>query len=141
MIRFLNRVCVGFLVSLPVLCILAGGVENAFGFLLLSIVCTAGIGLVAWILVWWIAGWATLALLAWGRRTLGDKPIGEASSVSGQGGPASQHASRRDQALTRYIRQAMAAGMDADEMTRRLLQNGWQKAEIQVARQSIASSK
>jgi len=133
MIRFLGRVGVGFPVSLPILCILAGGVENGFVFLFLSIVCTAGIGLVVWLPVWWIVGWATLALLAWGRSTLGDKPIGELPSVSSQ----EDLSFLEDQALTAYIRQAMAAGMDADEMTRRMLQNGWQKAEIKVASQSV----
>ena len=131
---FIGRVCVGFLVSLPVICTLVGDVNKGFGFLLLSIVCTAGISLAVWIPAWWVVGWVTLAVVSQiGNITnkVEPEPVSQLTVVPNP----------NKLALTAYVRQAMAFGMDADEMTRRLQLNGWEAAEIRTALQSCNSSK
>jgi len=45
-----------------------------------------------------------------------------------------------DPALTTYIKQATASGMDVDEITRRLRLNGWPTADILSAHESLISS-
>ncbi len=118
---FLARVVVGFFVSIPITCLVAGGVQDGLALLLISIVCTAGIGLVAWIPLWWAVGWVTLKFLG---RSTSERHAGEADNHW----PPTHH-----QALLAYIRKARAIGMDQEEMMRHLESNGWERAEIQRA--------
>lgn len=134
---FFGRVGVGFLVSIPITTIIAGGVDNAFGLVFISIICTAGIGLVFWIPVWWIAGWLTLGVLvATIKRILGDSNDETTPVPARRERPSTAYL-----ALTAYIGKAMASGMDVDEMRRRLQQNGWQTADIESAYQNFISSR
>lgn len=136
MARFLGRAFVGCFVSIPLVCVLAGGVEQGFMLLFLSIVCTAGIGLVVWIPVWWVVGSLTLAIVSQFMSNTENKPRarGIAAPFLGQLGLQS------DMALMAYIRKATATGMDAEEMTRRLQLNGWPMGEIEIAHQRFNSS-
>lgn len=143
--KFFGRVGVGMLVSFPVICILTGGVNEGFLLLLVSIVCTAGIGLVVWIPVWAIVGWVTLAVLGrlFNVNKVAEqpklKPTREFDDHSDRNPTAGARRGRRPfaevQALKAYVRRAVAEGMDVEEMTRRLRQNGWELEEIQVAYQ------
>ena len=135
MIRFINRVFVGFFVSIPIVCILAGGVEQGFMVLMLSIICTAGIGLVFWIPVWWIVGAITLALL---RLYPGAADKESAGGIKDQS--LNQWALQRNIALTNYVSQARTAGMDAAQITRRLRDNGWRPEEIDIALGDVFST-
>jgi hypothetical protein len=134
---FFGRVGMGFLVSIPITTIIAGGVENAFGLMLISIICTAGIGLVFWIPVWWIAGWLTLdVLVATIKKVSGDSDDQATPVPARRERPSTAYL-----ALTAYIHKAIASGMDVDEMRRRLQQNGWQTADIESAYQNFISSR
>ena len=130
--RFFHRLGVGFLISIPITVILTGGVQDAIGMLLISIVCTAGIGLVFWIPVWWFVGMLALDVVvkaATGKPDQKPTPVPNPTELS----------SRDSGALKAYVAKAITSGMDADEMTRRLQQNGWQKADIESAYQSSIS--
>ena len=134
--KFFGRVFVGFFVSIPIVCILAGGAEQGFMLLLFSIVCTAGIGLVFWIPVWALVGGLTLAIIGRFSGTVEEKP----DERHGSGSLPRNKDIRHDLALTAYIKQSVATGMDADEMTRRLQLSGWATGEIQSAYQRFISS-
>lgn len=138
MSRFIGRVGVGMLVSFPITCIVAGGVQNGLGLLLTSIVCTAGIGLVAWIPLWWMVGGVTLRALAlFSNVNVEAKPDSPSTSVPDR----RELQASANRALTAFIKQATDTGMEVDEMTRRLQLNGWEAAEIQRAYQSVISSR
>lgn len=132
MSRFLFRVGIGILVSFPIVCVAAGGVEEALLVLLISIVCTAGAGLVVWVPAWWLLGWGAIAAVAWGI----DKYNGvETAEVVDS--PAPSHS---NQALREYLRQATANGIDSEEATCRLVINGWDMSDIQAARRDLLST-
>lgn len=131
---FIARVLVGFIISAPITAILAGGVQNAIGLMLVSLVCTAGIGLVFWIPVWLLVGVFTMDVLF---KNVNGKPDQKQESV-----PNPTELPKLDYlALTAYIGKATASGMDLDEITRRLRFNGWQKADIESAYHSFISYK
>ena len=130
MINFFTRLLLGFILSIPITTILAGGVENAFGLLVISIVCTAGIGLVFWIPVWWLVGMLTLDVVV---RLASGKPAPQPK-------PNPTKLAARDYgALQAFIAKAIAMGMDADEITQLLQKNGWPKADIESAYRSCIS--
>ena len=143
--KFFGRVGVGMLVSFPVICLLTGGVNEGFELLLVSIVCTAGIGLVVWIPVWAIAGWVTLGVLGrlFNVNKVAEqpklKPTREFDDQSDQNPTVGARRGKRPfaevRALKAYVMRAMEEGMDVEEMTRRLRQNGWEPEEIQGAHQ------
>lgn len=148
MSRFFGRVLVGILVSVPVVgslfqdgwggigggsgSDLNGVIANGATFMLLSIVCTAGIGLVFWIPIWWVVGEATLAVLNRFFRKVEYKTLGPDPPVAVPTNPTNTE-SRINLALTAYIRKATATGVDRDEMRRRLQLNGWNRREIESA--------
>ena len=104
MSRFFGRIGMGFLVSVPITSIITGGVEDAFGLLLMSIVCTAGIGLVFWIPIWWIAGWLTLDVLVGAIKKSSGEPVRKPKPVPNH----SELPSTEYLALTAYIGKVMA---------------------------------
>ena len=120
--KFGKAKCVG--VGLPVVAVLlsiaAGGVDNASTILFVSVVCTAGVGLVFWALVCWVAGWVILSSIGAFRK----KPAVEKTSVH-----------REQIALGRYMRHRAVQGINLDL---RLRKEGWSDEEIQKARQSIS---
>lgn len=136
MSRFLGRVGMGFLVSIPITSLVTGSWGDAFALFLISIICTAGIGLVFWVPVWWGAGWLTLEVLfplMQSALSNSDTPTTFA--------PAVDHPpSTNTDALDAYIRNAMAGGMETDEIKLRLWQNGWQEADIERAFENVVSS-
>ena len=120
------KIC-GFLVTMPVVCILVGGVIEGFGLLFISIVCTAGVGLVFWIPLWWVVGWVTLSI--WGAF----KERGEEESTT-----KSSPLNHDQIALTTYLRQARALGMTETEVILCCRTNGWSDAEIEKARRLLS---
>lgn len=118
----------GLPIVLLVLTIVTGGaVGDAFGFFVLSIICTAGMSLVIWLPLLYLAGWATLEIGTAIMKGLGgkvaEKPVSKRPLLS-----------RDEVALTRYIRQAEARGMSRDEITLGLRRSGWSDEMIQKAR-------
>ncbi len=134
--KFFGRVFVGFFVSIPLVCILAGGVEQGFALMFLSIICTAGIGLVFWIPVWALVGGVTLAIFSGSFNKIKERP----DATHRSGFLPKNKDIRHDLALTAYIKQAMETGMEEEKMRRRLQLNGWATGEIQSAYQRFISS-
>lgn len=146
--KFFGRVGVGMLVSLPITCIVAGGVNDGFMLLLASIICTAGIGLVVWIPAWWLLGWGTHALLTLliAAPKTAEQPVGQTEQYLTPGTHHKQHATvevlaLEVLALRAYIKRTMEDGMEVEEMRRRLLSNGWESDEIERALQGYISTR
>jgi len=97
----------------------------------LSIVCTAGVGLVFWIPLWWVVGWATLNFIG----ALGF-PVGGQSADRKTPVLMGPH-----RALTSYIRKCEARGVSAEVMSAHMQSLGWGKKEIERAFQHVISSK
>jgi hypothetical protein len=127
--EFMARVGVGFCVSSVALCIFGGGVQAAFQILALSIVCTAGLGLVFWIPLWWFVGWVTMTLVVAVAESRATQPAKDVKPV----------VRRTEGAIMMYIRKATAEGMNQDLIVQCLQSQGWSLAEIQKARQSVES--
>ena len=126
---FFERVFIGMLVSVPVTCVVAGSVQDGLLLMLMSIICTAGIGLVVWIPLWWFVGW--IMLLVFQALT---------SGFPGQDGGKQVPYKSNDQVLSQYIRTAMENGMDMNGVMSRLQRNGWTREEVESAYQGLISS-
>ena len=139
--KFFLQLIVGFCICTAVTCVMTGGLEEGFSLMLISIVCTAGVGLGVWIPMWWVTGWLTLLCLQLilGARghflsSMGEKPV---AATPGAGDAATFD--QRQQALQRYFRQARQKGMDLEVFCERLRSCGWDQDEIQWARQGYLS--
>lgn len=134
--KAMGRIITGFPVSTLLLSLFAGGIQQAFMILLVSIVCTAGIGLVVWIPLWWAVGW--LAQTLFGRfRGLGDEEDspGRPAATAGE-----EPASSEDLSLMQFLKRAEARGISRDAIDRALTGAGWSEAEILQAREKLGSS-
>ncbi len=105
---FVLRLIVGFCICTAVTCVMTGGIEQGFYLLLISIVCTAGVGLGVWIPMWWVSGWLTLLCvgLLFGERRRFLKSFGEKAVAAMPGAGDAPTFEQRQQALQRYFRQA-----------------------------------
>lgn len=131
-----GRIITGFPVSTLVLSLLAGGIQQAFMILLVSIVCTAGIGLVVWIPLWWTVGWLTQTLFYKFRGTdaAGDS-AGRAAAAADE-----EPASSEELSLVQFLKRAEARGVSREVIDRALLGAGWSEVEIFQARSKLTSS-
>lgn len=129
--KFIARLGVGFLISFSITAILSGGLQGAVGLLVISIVCTAGIGLVFWIPVWWFVGFLVLHAIAALSRESSEEPESKANPT--------RLSSRDFKALKEFIGESLRSGMAVDEMKRRLEQGGWRKADIEIVYQICLS--
>ncbi len=125
-----KRILCGMPVTFLGLIIFSGSVENAGATFFISVICTAGIGLVFWIPLWWFVGWMTLELIG----IFMNKRYGKEEA-------AAKHRplSRDEVELTEYIRHAEARGMGDDEIDRLLRRQGFNEYFIQKARQRLNS--
>lgn len=145
--RFGQSFFVGVPVVFVVTSIAVGGVESAAAVVFMSIVCTAGVGLVFWIPVCTLAGWMTLSLVG----------LVVSKTSSDGGGPVAPSDSRdRSQAVdskpTRgpisspvappknevqvvadYITEFEEHGGSRERALELLRQNGWSGAEVSKA--------
>lgn len=131
-----GQIVIGFVVSVLLLMLIAGGIEEAFLILLVSIVCTAGIGLVVWIPLWWAVGWLTLTLF---RKFRGTGAAGD-SAGRAAAGAGEQPASSEELSLVQFLKRAEARGVSRDKIDRALVNAGWSEAEILQARSKLTSS-
>jgi hypothetical protein len=131
-----GRIVVGFVVSTLLLMLFAGGIQEAFMVLLISIVCTAGIGLVVWIPLWWGVGWLTLTVSGrfWGPGDEG----GDSPRPAAPGG--AEPASSEELSLVQFLKQAQARGVSRETIDHALTGAGWSEAEILKARSKLGSS-
>lgn len=123
--RFFASLAIGMPVTFLGLIMITGGVEEAGQLLLFSIVCTAGIGLVVWLPLWWVVGWATLALIGLFK----EHPVGKEEATR-----ESFLLNQAMVALSEYMRLAAADGISDDEIVAHLRSTGWSEAEILKAR-------
>lgn len=112
--RFFYRLIIGFPVTI-ILSALVVGPENIFQFFVLSIICTAGIGAIPWILVSFVVGLIIDLLTASAKRKgreieLDKKLAGEPADVI---------------ALVKYINTAREEKMDDGIIRLNLKENGW----------------
>jgi hypothetical protein len=131
-----GRIVVGFVVSTLLLMLIAGGIEEAFLILLVSIVCTAGIGLVVWIPLWWAVGWLVLTLFSKIRGPGGTPASSDRAATAAIATPASS----AELSLVQFLKQAEVRGVDRDKIDRALMNAGWSEEEILQARSKIAST-
>ena len=136
---FLKRVTVGLLVSFFVVALFAGGLTGAIAVMAVSIICTAGIGLVVWVPVWWITGFMVLDVICVSLGIIDPPESNDESLQSPSRGDETGKPSE-SRALKAYIRQALASGMDATEIKHRLEQNGWQPPDIERAYQRVVEA-
>ena len=128
MSRFLARVAAGVPLTFLGLVVFLGGLQEAAGFLLMSIVCTAGISLVVLLPAFWVVGFLTLELVRlFGKRGRED------TEAPAKRAPVD----RQVTAVVAYMRKALAYGIDREEIARRLAGNGWTEAMIQKGWESL----
>ncbi len=135
-----TRKTIAVLLGLPItfisLALLAGGIENAWMILWMSVICTAGISLLIWIPLWWFVGWIIIKIFeSLTGRTIAGGIDAEATQVvsSGQTVPISSN----QKSLIDYIEKAKKQGMSETQISSRLKAQGWGEDEIQQA-QSFA---
>jgi len=124
-IRISLAMFVGFPIVFLILAAFVGSFSDAFALALMSIICTAGIGLVVWIPVCWIVGWIVLKLgyLAFGSKT---NDVADALTTEAQ-------KTVPDPALLRYMMAAREHGMDSAAVAQNLTAAGWTADSIELA--------
>jgi hypothetical protein len=133
--KSISCIIVGFIICTIGLCFVTGSVEDAFSVWFLSIVCTAGIGLVVLLPLWWTAGAIAIGTYGLLFPTSEDEEQDVSSSDA-----RSDDRSIEQTSLIQYLRKAKLQGFRPEETTKTLLDLGWSHSEIQAAIQSIASS-
>jgi hypothetical protein len=123
--RFFGRLVIGVVASFLGTAIATGSLADAAAFMLLSIICTAGMSLVVWIPIWWGVGWIIMALIG-------------LISGTGKNNVAKSDSNRlpittSDQVVAQFITRARACGLDSAEIQRRLVEAGWTDNAIRSA--------
>lgn len=111
---------------------------TAFGILVFSIICTAGISLILWIPLWYGVGYGVLLALRFILPLFGMDISGiferkKAKPTSGGSQPAQPTLSRDQQALLNYIKKARAKGLSDEQISQNLTINGWKANSISAA--------
>ena len=125
-LKFLGSLLVGFLTSILVMWPMMG-LTQAFQIIALSIICTAGIGLIIWIPVWALIGWITLKLITM---------VSGKSEKSGTPPPLPNF-SREEKAIINYLEIARRFGTSDEKATADLKTAGWSDDAIDNARRKI----
>jgi hypothetical protein len=98
------------------------GPSSAGSLLFFSILCTLGIGAVFWVALAFGIGWMILTLWA---------------AIRGDHASAQAESSPQADALTTYVRRALQAGANDDQLQRRLQRQGWTEDDITQAIQRV----
>lgn len=122
---FLRDLLVGLLLLVPLLAVMTGSLNEALQLLLVSIVCTLGVGGLFWGLIAWGLGMVTLLVLDGVIRSLGGSrpPALRPAVGSGSAQPV----------ITTYVRRRRQAGGGDDHIRADLLRGGWPPAEVEAA--------
>ena len=115
--RFFVRLVVGFVVSFFGMAIATGSLADAAAFMLMSIICTAGISLVVWVPVWWGVGWIVMAIIGMVRGKGTDDFVRSESNR--------QPIMNKEHVVADFITKARTCGLDNAEIRRRLIDAGW----------------
>lgn len=118
--RFAKTVVGGIII------LIVAAIFDALTFVLLSIVCTAGIMLFAWLLMAYYVGSFAFLLFQFFRGGRGRK------TASGGETPAERR-SGNQLAISQYLAEATRYGLTREEITQRLRDQGWPDNEIQQA--------
>ncbi len=123
----LNAVGTGLLV-VAIGASLTGNFQSLLSLALMSIICTAGIGLVVWIPLLYLIGSISLAVI---------RAISAMFSESGrkeEGAPEQKGAMLKEQmAIEQYINRAKFYGLSHEQILSALKNGGWSDVEIQAA--------
>mgnify|MGYP007073251292 FL=1 len=132
--RFLRLTGIGFCVGTFFTCLFAGGVEEGFFLLFISIVCTAGMGLAVWVPLWWAIGWTVIAVV--------NRVSGRSSQPSTTDAPRASggRTSPAKRSLQQYVRKADAKGVQREKADLLLQKMGWSPMEIEQARQQVSAA-
>jgi hypothetical protein len=121
---------------------------------IISIICTGGISLIAWLPFWWLVGHAIIALFSSFNSRIGTQAVGNADSSIPEGRLLGQKHEQRqtpsssssaplsiepDQIMLRnYIRTMLGDFHHSrEEIARRLLKKGWSNQAIDEAYQAV----
>lgn len=105
------------------------GISNMFGFIAASIICTGGLGLLAWIPGWYLVG----ALTVFIYRSLGSR-LEDRQKLQGTRPHQQRHPlNPKLIAAGEYIRQARDKGNKDREIADNLRLNGWESSTIDQA--------
>jgi len=117
---------VSFLFMWPMI----GSLKETIMLLIMSIVCTAGIGLVVWIPVWFLVGWATFSVinLVFGKSKKSATP------------PPLPDYSREQRAIINFLEDARRSGLSDEDACARLRAIGWPDNSIEEARRKLPPS-
>jgi hypothetical protein len=122
---------VGTPIVLLVTVVICGGVEGAMLLILISVVCTLGIGALFWLAGAFFVGWVTLLFISLALESARGQPV-LAEAVD------RPRLSRDEIAVIDYMRHGQAAGFPAAQVDELLRRNGWTDAIIARARQMLA---
>lgn len=115
----------GFFIVFILLSIFAGGPGNALMILLFSAICTGGIGILFWIVLSFIIGSATMAII----HLIQKKNLSNGSTLAWM--------SPDKAALINYIQTARNSGLNDSTITDNLRNKGWNELMIQDAFGSV----
>lgn len=109
--------------------------DGLLAWVIVSVVCTAGLGLVIWIPVCWFLGEVTLEFLGalTGRSS---RNRSSAPSADGAATPAPA-GSTMNSALQTYVERMRAAGVADDELPARLRRVGWDEQTIAAVMRGV----
>lgn len=125
--KHLTEVLTGLLVII-VGASLTGNFQSLLGLALMSITCTAGIGLVVWIPLCDIIGSLSLAVIRATAAMFSD------SGRKEEGAPEQKGAMLKEQmAIEQYIDRAKFYGLSNEQILSALKNGGWSDVEIQAA--------
>lgn len=114
----------GAVVTFVLLSVFTGGFNQAFALILVSVVCTGGIGLALWIPLWWAVGimsyWVLEALQVIKSKNLTE--ISEKVKIS-----------KEELALNNYIYSARQQRLTDLQIKNLLLSKGWKENDINSA--------
>lgn len=122
--KHILKLLIGGPVLILVLSLIAGGLSNAFYLLFVSIICTAGVGLIFWIPLSYATGSIVLYLVSF-LNSKGRKPPTETEKTASL--------TNNEIALINYIKQAIQNGSSQSQTTALLKASGWQDEAIEKA--------
>lgn len=124
--RLLVRFVLGLITTFVGTVIVAGGLSNAVGIILASIICTGGIGLLFWIPVVLIAGEISYFIV---KRLfkINDTPKADPAPKVSHG----EQLTAPQQALVSYIRQMKERSYSRNDTIDELIRAGWSAKEIE----------
>ncbi|MFN0199658.1 MAG: hypothetical protein ACKVT0_23130 [Planctomycetaceae bacterium] len=129
----LGRILAGIPLTFLVLLVFTGGdVQNAVAVFVLSIICTAGIGLIFWLPVMWVVGTLTLMVYEAAAQAYRDRSgTSSQPQTSTQRGKAQRKPSDI-KALADYLKKFQTYG-DIQDAIKRLRLQGWSDKQIEQA--------